>query len=468
MEHQQLRCLPSVDEVLNLIPEDAVNHIPRKILVEQVRLVIDEFRQQMLAGKSFSNQELSAQQVAQTALQKAQNFLKPRLRPVINATGVVLHTNLGRAVLSEEARRAILTVTESYSNLELDLAKGERGSRYSHVVELLCYLTGAEGALVVNNNAAAVLLALNTLAKDREVIVSRGQLVEIGGSFRVPEVMMASGARLVEVGTTNKTYLQDYRRAVTEETALLLKVHPSNYRIQGFTHETSLEELVGLGRECGLPVMEDLGSGFLIDLKPYGITGEPTVQEEIARGADVVTFSGDKLLGGPQAGIIVGKKDYIDLMAKNQLTRALRVDKLTMAALEATLKAYLWEPEEAIRRVPILAMLTMDPAHLAGRAQRVGQKLREILADKADVSMEKGVSQAGGGSLPLLELPTTLVALAPRNGRLEQWARNLRLGEPAVMGRVAEGRLLLDLRTVLEQEEETLIKALVEALPGGV
>lgn len=468
MDHQQLRCLPSVDEVLKLIPKEAVHHIPRKIMVEQVRLVIDDLRQQILAGKSFSNQELNARQVAQTALKKAQDFLKPRLRPVINATGIVLHTNLGRAVLSEEARQAILTVTESYSNLELDLSKGERGSRYSHVVELLCYLTGAEGALVVNNNAAAVLLALNTLAKNREVIVSRGQLVEIGGSFRVPEVMAASGARLVEVGTTNKTYLKDYRRAITEETALLLKVHPSNYRIQGFTHETSLEELVNLGREYGLPVMEDLGSGFLIDLKPYGITGEPTVQEEIARGADVVTFSGDKLLGGPQAGIIVGKKEYIDMMAQNQLTRALRVDKLTMSALEATLKAYLWEPEEAIRQVPILTMLTMDPAYLAGRAQRLGQKLREVLAGKADVSIEEGVSQAGGGSLPLLELPTTLVALSPRNGRLERWAKNLRLGEPAVMGRVAEGRLLLDLRTVLEREEESLIKALVEALPGRV
>lgn len=468
MDHQQLRCLPSVDEVLNLIPEDAVNHMPRKVLVEQVRLAISDLRQQMLAGKSFSNEEIDARQVAHRALAKAEEFLKPRLRPVINATGIVLHTNLGRAVLSEEARRAILKVTGSYSNLELDLVKGERGSRYSHVVELLCYLTGAEGALVVNNNAAAVLLALNTLAKDREVIVSRGQLVEIGGSFRVPEVMAASGAHLVEVGTTNKTYLQDYRRAITDETALLLKVHPSNYRIQGFTHETSLEELVELGKEYELPVMEDLGSGFLIDLKPYGITGEPTVQEEIARGADVVTFSGDKLLGGPQAGIIVGKKQYIDLMARNQLTRALRVDKLTMSALEATLNAYLWEPEETIRQIPILRMLTMDAAYLANRATRVGKKLREILGDKAVVSIEPGVSQAGGGSLPLLELPTTLVALSPGNGRVGQWARNLRLGEPAVMGRVADGRLLLDLRTVLETEEEDLIRALVDALPGGV
>jgi len=465
MDHQSLRQLPSVDEVLRLVEQEVGDRLPRKILVEQVRAAIGALRQQVLAGQPVPVEEMSPERVAQRARQGAEAFLRPRLRPVINATGVVLHTNLGRAVLSEEARRALWTVTAGYSNLELDLTTGERGSRYSHVVELLCYLTGAEGALVVNNNAAAVLLALNTLAKGKEVIVSRGQLVEIGGSFRVPEVMAASGARLVEVGTTNKTYLRDYRRAITEETALLLKVHPSNYRIQGFTHETTLEELVELGRETGLPVMEDLGSGFLIDLQPYGITGEPTVQEEIARGADIVTFSGDKLLGGPQAGIIVGKKEYIDLMAKNQLTRALRVDKLTMAALEATLRAYLWEPEETIRRVPILQMLTLDQNTLHKRARRVSRRLREVLAGKAEVSLEKGVSQAGGGSLPLLELPTVLLALSPGNGKLAQWARNLRLGEPAVMGRLAEGRLLLDLRTVLEKEEELLVQALAAAFP---
>ncbi|HHW06771.1 MAG TPA: L-seryl-tRNA(Sec) selenium transferase [Clostridia bacterium] len=465
MDHQSLRQLPSVDEVLQIIEKDVQVRIPRKVLVEQVRAAIGHLRQQVLGGKALSPEELSPEQVAWRAVRGAEAFLKPRLRPVINATGVVLHTNLGRAVLSEDARQALWQVTGGYSNLELDLTTGERGSRYSHVVELLCYLTGAEGALVVNNNAAAVLLALNTLAQGKEVIVSRGQLVEIGGSFRVPEVMAASGARLVEVGTTNKTYQRDYRRAITPETALLLKVHPSNYRIRGFTHETSLEELVELGRETGLPVMEDLGSGFLIDLEPYGITGEPTVQEEIARGADVVTFSGDKLLGGPQAGIIVGKKEYIDLMAKNQLTRALRVDKLTMAALEATLKAYLWEPEETIGRVPILSMLTMDETYLRTRAQRVSRRLREVLAGKAEVSLEKGVSQAGGGSLPLLELPTVLITLLPHNGKLSLWARNLRLGEPAVMGRLAEGRLLLDLRTVLEKEEEMLVKALAAAFP---
>lgn len=460
-----LRELPSVDEVLMQLTPNIRNSLPHGLLVEQIRAVIAQLRERVLTGQPVSQEELSPEQVSHQALQSAYAYWEPNLRPVINATGVVLHTNLGRAVLSDQAREAILEVTKGYSNLELDLNTGERGSRYSHVVELLCRLTGAESALVVNNNAAAVLLALNTLAQGREVIVSRGQLVEIGGSFRVPEVMAASGARLVEVGTTNKTYQRDYRNALTEDTALLLKVHPSNYRIMGFTRETSLEELVALGRETGIPVMEDLGSGFLVDLKPYGITGEPTVQEEVKAGADIVTFSGDKLLGGPQAGIIVGKKKYVDQMAKNQLTRALRVDKLTMAALEATLRAYLWEPEQTVELIPILRMLTMKTEVLEKRARQLAARLQQLFDERVIVAVEPGVSQAGGGSLPMLELSTTLVTLEPVAGKVEKWAAGLRRGRPAVMARIAEGKLVLDLRTVLDDEEESLIEALTKYLP---
>lgn len=460
--HQLLRELPSVDEVLGLMPAAAKQSLPHRVIVDHIRAAIGEMREQVLAGQLGDPEDLTPRQVAELALKKAYGYWQPNLRPVINATGVVLHTNLGRAVLSSQAREAIHIITKGYSNLELDLETGERGSRYSHVVDLLCQLTGAEAALVVNNNAAAVLLALNTLAQGREVIVSRGQLVEIGGSFRVPEVMAASGARLVEVGTTNKTYQRDYRKAITEDTALLLKVHPSNYRIMGFTQETSLADLVALGAETGLPVMEDLGSGFLVDLRPFGITGEPTVQEEIKAGADIVTFSGDKLLGGPQAGIIVGRKKYVDQMAKNQLTRALRVDKLTMAALEATLRAYLWEPEQTIEMVPILKMLTVKSEILQKRAAALAVKLQNVLEDKALVSIEPGVSQAGGGSLPMLELPTTLVTLLPNGGKVDKWASRLRQGTPAVMVRIADGKLVLDVRTVLEEEEESLIKALAD------
>lgn len=461
-----LPLLPSVEEVLNHLTSKDREELPHQILVQNIRNGIDGLRQQILQGELIDEENLTGKKIAQLAWEQAQQEWQPNLRPVINATGVVLHTNLGRAVLSAEARQAIQGITKGYSNLELNLDSGQRGSRYSHVVDLLCHLTGAESALVVNNNAAAVLLALNTFAQGKEVIVSRSQLVEIGGSFRVPDVMEASGAKLVEVGTTNKTYQGDYRRAITEETALLLKVHPSNYRIMGFTQETSLEELVALGQETGLPVMEDLGSGFLVDLKPYGITGEPTVQEELETGADIITFSGDKLLGGPQAGIIVGKKAYIDAMAQNQLTRALRVDKLTMSALEATLKTYLWEPEQAIAKIPILAMLTMQEEELAHRATQLAKQLEGIFQGQVAITLEKGVSQAGGGSLPMLELPTTLVALIPKKGQVHQWAACLRQGEPAVMARIADGKLLLDVRTVLPDEEESLRQALLRHLPS--
>lgn len=361
--------------------------------------------------------------------------------------------------MSIKAQEAIQDIAGNYSNLELDLSTGERGSRYDHITELLVKLTGAEGALVVNNNAGAVLLALAALAKDREVIVSRGQLVEIGGSFRIPEVMEQSGAKLVEVGATNKTHPRDYENAITDNTGLLLKVHTSNYRVVGFTRETSSEELVSIGRKFDLPVMEDLGSGFLVNLRDFGIGDEPTVQECIASGMDIVTFSGDKLLGGPQAGIIVGKKIYIDRIKKHPLTRALRVDKLTLAALEATLREYI-EPEKALDNIPTLNMLRISLAELDQRAEKLVQELTTRISDhineevRKSITIEKidGNSQVGGGALPTTNLQTKLAAVSIENLSLNEIAAKLRDKRPAVLVRIHDNKILVDLRTLLENE----------------
>lgn len=384
--------------------------------------------------------------------------LAPRLRRVINATGVVLHTNLGRAVLSEAAREAVAGVAGVFSNLEMDLETGERGSRQTHVEDLLRRLTGAEAALVVNNNAAAVLLALSALAAGREVVVSRGELVEIGGSFRIPEVMAQGGARLVEVGTTNKTRLEDYRSALGPDTALLLKVHPSNYRLVGFTEEVPLADLAALGREAGIPVMFDAGSGALLDLGRWGIRGEPVIREAVAAGADLVAFSGDKLLGGPQAGILVGRSAWIARCRRHPLARALRAGKLPLAALEATLKHY--EDEgTALREVPTLRMLTAAPADLAARAEDLAGLLREAGGAGVEVDLLPGASRAGGGALPEVDLPTTLVAVAPRHLSAGAAAAALRRQDPPVLVRVAADRLLLDPRTLLPGDERLLALA---------
>ena len=468
MEKKELlKQIPSVEEVLNLISSDLKKEIPHSIIVDSIRERITDLRSELLKDKAVLPEDLQITQIVVDSTKIAKKKWQPNLRRVINATGVVIHTNLGRAVLSQDAREALFSITEGYSNLEMDLETGERGSRYSHLVELLCQLTGAEGALVVNNNAAAVLLALDTLAKGMDVLVSRGELVEIGGSFRIPEVMAASGCNLVEVGTTNKTHFRDYEQAITSQTGLLLKVHPSNYRIMGFSQDVSLNSLVRLGEEKGIPVMEDLGSGFLLDLSPYGIIGEPTVQQEVRAGADIVTFSGDKLLGGTQAGIIVGKKELIDLMAKNQLNRALRIDKLTICALEATLRNYLYPPADAVERIPVLKMLTAKPETLAKKASRLKRKLAVIFGSEVEVKVEKGNSMVGGGALPTLDLPSTLVSLNPRGGKLEEWVYALRQGEPAVVVRVKDSKLLLDVRTISETEIDDLVQALAVALPGA-
>jgi L-seryl-tRNA(Ser) seleniumtransferase len=345
----------------------------------------------------------------------------------------------------------------------LNLETGERGSRYEHVEDLLCRISGAESGLAVNNNAGAVLLALNSLAEGKEVIVSRGQLVEIGGSFRIPDVMKKSGARLVEVGTTNRTHLGDYEQAVTENTALLLKVHTSNYRILGFTAEVSLKELAELGRAKGLPVMEDLGSGCFIDLAPYGIEHEPTVQEALQAGVDVVTFSGDKLLGGPQAGIILGKKRFIDLIKKNPLNRALRIDKLTLAGLESTLRVYL-DPDRVVKVLPALGMLTCPLEELEKRARRFQRRLARELSSGAEMTIREESSQVGGGALPLQTLPTRVVAIRPLGISAASLEERLRRNRPPVIARVKEEEVLLDLRTVAEEEEEVLLEAVKRAL----
>lgn len=461
-----LKQLPKVDLVLNCLEEmDQSSDIPRPLLVEAAREAVESLREEVLGGKDLNPDSLgfTLKSCASVALKLAQKKASQGLKKVINATGIILHTNLGRSILAGEALNAVREMAGNYSNLEFDLDEGERGERYSHVEDILCRLTGAEAAMVVNNNAAAVLLALSTLAKDKEVVVSRGELVEIGGSFRIPAVMAMSGARLVEVGTTNKTHLADYRDAITLQTALLMKVHTSNYRVVGFTKAVSLEELVALGQERDLPVLEDLGSGVLTDLSSYGVLDEPSVKERVAAGAAVVTFSGDKLLGGPQAGIIVGKKEYISRMKKNQLTRALRIDKMTLAALEATLRLYINE-EEALKKIPTLRMLTVPVKELESRAHLLARSIKKILGDNGSAEVRQGFSAVGGGALPLAELATYLVSVSLQGISRTGLAEKLRRGETPLIIRVQQDQILLDPRTLQSDEEELIPRLFATAL----
>jgi len=459
---QGLRLLPSVDEVLRdgRVAELMAGY-HRSVVVEAVRTSLAGERRRLLEGEpveEYMDENSCLDLIVLKTVEVVRNRACSNLRPVINATGVVLHTNLGRALLSENARRAVYEIASSYSNLELELTTGRRGSRYAPLEPVLTTLTGAEAALVVNNNAAAVLLALSTLAKDREVVVSRGQLVEIGGSFRIPEVMAQSGARLVEVGATNKTYPDDYRKAINEHTALLLHVHTSNYRIIGFTREITINELVEVGRAFSLPVMSDLGSGSLLDLSRYGLPGEPTVQEIVAAGTDIITFSGDKLLGGPQAGIIVGRRCYIDQMKRNPLLRAIRVDKMTVAALEATLREYLDE-ERVVEGLPTLQMLTAPASLLKEKAESLAGLVKDAVGNKAEVEVDKGFSAVGGGAFPAAELPSAVVTIDSHTISAGDLQSALMRGDPAVMSRVQGGRLILDVRTVRESEMSVLAAA---------
>jgi len=445
---QTLSSLPSVDEILKS-PEGLswLEVFHRKTVVQAIRTVIESLRQDILAGRAEGFVRPSLMREIDSLILKNSAF---SLRPVINATGIALHTNLGRSVLSERVLQNVVAVSRGFSNLEYDLDSGSRGKRYSHTKRLLCEITGAEDAIIVNNNAAAVLLCLNSLARNKEVIVSRGELVEIGGSFRVPDVMTASSALLREVGTTNKTHLHDYSSAVTDQTALLLKVHQSNYRIVGFTKEVLISELVALGRALGLPVMYDLGSGSLLDLRAYGVHSEPSVREVVGAGVDVLTFSGDKLLGGPQGGIIAGKKTYIERIQKNPLARALRVDKMTIAAFEATLMDYLDE-DRAVREIPVLKMLFQPEAAIKKRAEKLASLLKKrITFTRLDVIKDR--SRAGGGSLPEMDFPTYAVALIPDTISVNDLDRRLRTGSCPVVARISDGALLLDARTIRDDE----------------
>jgi L-seryl-tRNA(Ser) seleniumtransferase len=450
---QELRNLPSVDRLLQH-PQVAalVERWGHDLAVDAARQALDAAREAIRAGSACPPPDVVAQQVEQHL--EAQ--LRPTLRPAINATGVIIHTNLGRAPVSAEARAAMDAVALGYSNLEYDLEAGQRGSRYVHAEALLCRLTGAEAALVVNNNAGAVLLVLMALARGREVILSRGQLVEIGGGFRIPDVMRQSGATLVEVGTTNRTYLRDYEAALSDETAALMRVHRSNFRLMGFTHEPELADMVALAREHDLLLLDDLGSGTLLDTEPYGLAHEPTMQESIAAGASLVSCSGDKLLGGPQAGIILGRSDLIARLKRFPLTRALRVDKTTLAGLQATLRHYLLG--EATDKVPVWRMISLNAERLEERAQNW---LRELQKRGVPAAVVGGHSTVGGGSLPGETLPTSLVALALDSP--DEVAGRLRAGEPPVIARIENDQLVLDPRTVLPEQEAVLWERVAEA-----
>jgi L-seryl-tRNA(Ser) seleniumtransferase len=460
-----LRKIPSVDEILSR-PEisDLIKTYPRNVVVEAIRSCLKELREKLLqeGGPSKVDESFFSLDRLYLLLKgELERQTRPRLRHVINATGVVIHTNLGRSPLHPSAIQHLIDVSRAYSNLEYNLDRGERGSRYDHVEEILCRLSGAESAMVVNNNAGAVLLVLNTLAEGKEVVVSRGELVEIGGAFRIPDVMKRSHALLREIGTTNRTHLDDYQEAIGPQTALLLKVHTSNFRVLGFTSEVALPELIQLGKQHHLPVMEDLGSGCLVDLTRYGLLKEPTVQEVMKTGVDVVTFSGDKLLGGPQAGIILGNKEVLDLVKANPLTRALRIDKLTLAALESTLLLYLDE-KKAMEEIPILQMLTYDRNRLKRKGKRLLKRLARI--NGIEAALKEDVSQVGGGSLPLQELPTLVIAIRPLSFSVNDFERNLRIGNPPIVSRISKEELILDLRTIFDEEIPLIAIGIQEAL----
>lgn len=458
MTKELLRALPKIDEILGIFNDDFLNVNGRETVVSLLREIINENRMAILNG------EVDYALTKEEAITKCEDRLLEKrernLKRVINGTGVVIHTNLGRSLLSEEATNAVALAASSYSNLEYDLKTGKRGSRYSLIEEIIKDITGAEAALVVNNNAAAIMLVLNSLCENKEVIVSRGQLVEIGGSFRIPEVMNFSRAKLVEVGTTNRTHLFDYENAITEETGAFLKVHSSNFKIVGFTKSVSTNELCDLAKEKDIPVIEDIGSGVLIDLSKYGLEKEPTVIESLEAGVDVVTFSGDKMLGGAQAGIIVGKKTFIDKIKRNQLTRALRVDKFTLAALEITLKHYLNE-KEAIEKIPTLKMMTLDSNEIRSRANKLYRNL-ECLNIFYDFSIEEGQSTVGGGSMPDSKLKTFMIKISSENINEVNLEKALREYKIPIITRVYKGAVYVDLRTILENDYEVIFNALKE------
>ena len=468
------RKIPSLDSLLR---EDAVRGLieefGRDVVVAEGRAALEETRAMIASAKAggspaaaaggVSGADISPDSLVTRLRVRLEEKFTPSLSPAVNATGIIMHSGLGRAVLSEAAREAIAAVSLGYSTLALDLESGKRVSRDRHVEGLLRELTGAESATVANNNAAATVLVLNTLARGKEVVVSRGQLVEIGGSFRMPDVMTTSGAVLREVGTTNKTHLRDYESAISESTGAILRVHHSNYRIVGFAEEPGIEELAALGRSRGVPVVDDLGSGALVDLATYGLASEPLVRTSVQAGADVVCFSGDKLIGGPQCGIIVGKSAWIQKIKKNPLARAFRCGKLSLAALEATLKLFL-APEKLTERHPIYRMLSLTPDDLGRRAKKLAASLRKSLSLDVAISVEDGESQVGSGAVPVETLPSKVLAVQAPGISAEDLARKLRLLTPPIFARIHKDAVLFDFRTIQPTEDAVVERALCEVL----
>ena len=457
------RSIPKVDVLLeNSDIVTLIENHHRDVVVDVIREEIDKLRNFIKENDDVNLIEEKINNLIENIKISTEKVYSYNIKKVINGTGTILHTNLGRAIISKKHADYLSEVVTSYSNLEYNLEEGKRGERYSHFEKLICKITGAEAAMAVNNNAAAVMLVLSSMAAEKEVIVSRGELVEVGGKFRIPDVMKSSNAHLVEIGTTNKTHLEDYEDAISENTGAFLKVHTSNFKILGFTESVSIEELCKLGREKDIPVIEDIGSGVLIDLSKYGLEYEPTVQDSIKAGVDVVSFSGDKLLGGPQAGIIVGKKKYIDKMKKNPLTRAFRIDKFTATILEMIFHEYLNE-EDAIKNIPVLSLITKDLKEIEKNANALFNKI-ENLKNVADINVEDTFSQIGGGSLPAERIKSKSVTIMPKNISTQSLEAKLRAGKNPVVGRISEEKLILDMRTVLEDEIDILAQKLIDIL----
>ncbi|WP_022846555.1 L-seryl-tRNA(Sec) selenium transferase [Desulfurobacterium sp. TC5-1] len=450
MGKELLRKIPSVDRVLKQF-----SNSNNKKIKDAVRKGLDNLRRAILQNLISEVTEETVRKFILEELERLETF---NLRKIINATGVIIHTNLGRAPIGEEVAEHLKEIITGYSNLELNLETGKRGIRYQNVKDLLKELTGAEDVCVVNNNAAAVLLVLSALASGKEVVVSRGELIEIGGSFRIPDVMKQSGAILKEVGTTNKTHLKDYEEAISENTGLLLKVHTSNYRILGFTESVTSKELVEIGKKHGIPVYEDLGSGSFIDVRRFGLSYEPTVQDVVKSGVDIVSFSGDKLLGSAQAGIIIGKKEFIEKVKKHPLNRALRIDKMTLSVLEATLKLY---KNEEYEKIPVWKMISESPESIKRRAEKLYSYLDGKLPENFSLSINGEEAEIGGGALPLETLPTFVVEISIKDRNEEAFYELLRRGKPPVIGRLKKGKLLLDMRTVKDEEIRTLSEAIL-------
>lgn len=450
------RNIPKVDSIMeNEKLKELLDITSRELVLDYARNATEELRM-FINDNPNNEEEINAEikNIINKISLQVHKLLTYNMKKVVNGTGTILHTNLGRAPISKEAAERAKNIVTGYSNLEFDLELGKRGSRYSHFEKIISRITGAEAAIAVNNNAAAVLLILSSLAKDKEIIVSRGELVEIGGSFRVPDVMKQSGGILVEVGTTNKTHLHDYEEKITSETAALLKVHTSNYKIVGFTEGVSIEELSDLGKKYNIPVIEDIGSGVLADLSNYGLTYEPTVQNSINAGVDIICFSGDKLLGGPQAGIIAGKKQYIDKIKKHPLNRALRIDKFTAAVLESVFHEYIDE-EKAIKNIPVLKMINMNIEDIKISAEKLSEKLKDM-SEFLDICTEECLSQIGGGALPLERMKSYAVSIKPKTMSCARFERELRNFETPIIGRVVNDTFYIDLRTVLEGEDQII------------